>query len=245
MTDKKNKGIIFILKSIWKGVKEKLGNLKIGRFFRLSKRFYLGIVILIVLAVGAVFIWQGWFQEEPLIEIEEVRIEESDDAEESTEQKTKGDTELFEEEKIAEVIIQDDRTEDYESHVRELLSPVEGFDVDISFGWHKHPVFKDWRLHEGNTYHVPKGTEVRAAAAGRVRDIRYDSYYGEIVLVEHDKHIDTFYANLDRTDVAVGDYVQAGEVLGRAGTTGIAESSQLYFEVRRGGSSVNPVDYLK
>jgi murein DD-endopeptidase MepM/ murein hydrolase activator NlpD len=45
--------------------------------------------------------------------------------------------------------------------------------------------------------------------------------------------------------VAVGDRVEAGEVVGTVGDTGSLSGPQLYFEIRRGARALDPGDWLK
>ena len=107
--------------------------------------------------------------------------------------------------------------------------------------WNLRPV------HLGVEFVNPRGTPVMAAAAGKVvfagsdREILIGpqkDYYGEVVLLAHEfRSLDnqtlfTLYAHLDKIDVQVGREVQAGDSLGRVGSTGVALGAHLHFEVR-------------
>jgi murein DD-endopeptidase MepM/ murein hydrolase activator NlpD len=50
----------------------------------------------------------------------------------------------------------------------------------------------------------------------------------------------TLYAHLSRIDVASGDRLQGGGRIGLVGSTGYSTGPHLHFEVRRGGTQVNP-----
>lgn len=74
-----------------------------------------------------------------------------------------------------------------------------------------------------------------------------DPLLGATVVLEHDDGYRTTYANLaDKPDVAAGDQVNAGAVIGTVGTTAAAEADtpHLHFAVSRDGKAVNPQEFL-
>ncbi len=90
---------------------------------------------------------------------------------------------------------------------------------------------------------VPLGSPVRATFPGRVAFAdRYGSY-GPIVIVDHGDHYYTVSAGLGRVDVHVGDEVTPGTVLGTVGEDP-GRGPLLYFEVRHGGETQDPVPWL-
>lgn len=100
------------------------------------------------------------------------------------------------------------------------------------------------------TYHmgldIDSGTvPVRAAAAGRVVYVAYQSYgYGNHIIIDHGDGWETLYAHLSRVDVAIGQYVGQGEVIGVTGSTGYSTGVHLHFEIHRYGQYLDPLDYL-
>jgi septal ring factor EnvC (AmiA/AmiB activator) len=97
---------------------------------------------------------------------------------------------------------------------------------------------------KGVVWEAPVGTPVYAVAAGRVRYAGRFRGYGNVVILDHGSDHFTVSAHLDRIDVALGDPVAAGTVIGAVGETGSLEGSQLYFEIRRGGEALDPADWL-
>ena len=101
-------------------------------------------------------------------------------------------------------------------------------------------------VHTGVDIDAPTGTEVMAAAPGKVIWAGYgfslgnedpEDPYGKAVAIKHDfgyqgKQMTTVYAHLDRVDVMVGQEVKMGDVLGIVGTTGATSGPHLHFEVR-------------
>ena len=89
-----------------------------------------------------------------------------------------------------------------------------------------------------------EGAPVRAVHAGTVGFA--DSYpgFGTLVILDHGSNNYSLYGYLGSTSVSKGDRVDNGAELGRVGTAP-AGSPGLYFELRIGGRSVDPVQWLK
>ncbi len=111
--------------------------------------------------------------------------------------------------------------------------------------------FREWRggrRHDGMDIGILRSPTVRAAAPGIVRLAGYmRGYegYGLLVLVQIQSTYEIVYAHLSSVRVAEGDYVSAGDVLGKAGCTGSCSGTHLHFELRRGGVSVDPSPFLR
>jgi len=101
------------------------------------------------------------------------------------------------------------------------------------------------RFHEGVDLIADSGTDVIAAAPGRVTWAGpRDGGWGNLVTVAHGHDVRTMYAHLSTVDVRVGEWVAGGTVLGRVGATGDASGPHLHFEVRVGGAAVDPLRAL-
>ena len=98
---------------------------------------------------------------------------------------------------------------------------------------------------DGINISVPLGTEVHAAEAGTViYSGNGIAGYGNLILIQHADNWVTAYAHLSQMDVDRGATVTRGQVIGEAGNTGAVTAAQLHFELRRGTTPVNPLDYL-
>ena len=113
--------------------------------------------------------------------------------------------------------------------------------VTSSFGWRADPIAGNRRFHRGVDVAAAYGTEVEAAAPGRVEFAGTQRGYGKTIVVEHEDGVRTRYAHLSEIAVARGETVAAGAVVGRVGQSGRATGPHLHFEVQRDGRTVDPM----
>lgn len=98
--------------------------------------------------------------------------------------------------------------------------------------------------HSGTDFAIAEGTPVGAAAAGTVVAAGWGGGYGNLVKVQHDGGVQTWYAHLSAFSVAAGERVQPGQRVGRVGDTGRSFGPHLHFEVRLAGVPVDPATFL-
>lgn len=122
---------------------------------------------------------------------------------------------------------------------KRLVMPLVG---TISSGFGR----RNGRMHEGVDILAPGGTPVRAAGYGVViyagRRMRG---YGNAIVLDHGDDVTTLYGHLRRIRVKSGDAVAPGSVIGTVGETGNATTTHLHFELRLGGTVVDPEKYLE
>jgi murein DD-endopeptidase MepM/ murein hydrolase activator NlpD len=112
--------------------------------------------------------------------------------------------------------------------------------VTSAFGWRRDPTNGAAAFHPGVDIGVAYGQDVRAAASGTVVFAGPRGGYGHMVSVKHPDGRETRYAHLSAELVRVGEAVQAGQVLGRSGSTGRSTGPHLHFEVLVDGHPVDP-----
>lgn len=123
--------------------------------------------------------------------------------------------------------------------------PVRG-DLVGHFGPERHPKYNVVTPNNGVDIATSIGTPVRAVAKGRVDYTSEDfGAYGEMIIVNHGDSFYTLYGHLSDISVSVGQQVTAGQVIARSGDTGSLKGPVLHFEVRRGGTALNPEDWLR
>jgi murein DD-endopeptidase MepM/ murein hydrolase activator NlpD len=112
--------------------------------------------------------------------------------------------------------------------------------VSSAFGWRTDPFTGSARFHKGVDIAVAYGTEVRAAAQGRVTFSGAQNGYGNTVVIDHGGGRQTRYAHLADAAVLEGQLVNEGQVLGRSGSSGRTTGPHLHFEVLLNGKPVDP-----
>ena len=123
--------------------------------------------------------------------------------------------------------------------------PVNGAALTSGYGMRIHPVLGGRRQHKGIDMAEPVGSPVYATADGMVSRADWFSSYGLFISLEHGGNIQTRYGHLSRLNVAAGQAVHKGDLIGYVGTTGRSTGPHLHYEVRIGGVAVNPVPYLQ
>ncbi|MDQ6692076.1 MAG: M23 family metallopeptidase [Candidatus Dormibacteraeota bacterium] len=99
-------------------------------------------------------------------------------------------------------------------------------------------------FHDGLDLADPQGAPVRAAGPGLAYPMPDYQYYGNHVLIQHQGGLATVYGHLLQMNVAWGQAVSAGDIIGWVGSTGNSTGPHLHFEVRFGGVPVDPAPYL-
>jgi septal ring factor EnvC (AmiA/AmiB activator) len=92
---------------------------------------------------------------------------------------------------------------------------------------------------------APAGTEVKAVAEGRVDFSGWLKGYGQIVVINHGSRFFTVSAHLSERGKQQGDLVEQGELIGLLGETGSLTGPNLYFEIRKGDTNLDPLKWLK
>jgi murein DD-endopeptidase MepM/ murein hydrolase activator NlpD len=100
------------------------------------------------------------------------------------------------------------------------------------------------RMHEGIDIAVGTGTPVHAAGAGAVIYAGWMEGYGNLVVIDHGNGLSTAYGHNSALACSVGQTVSAGQVIAYSGSTGHSTGPHVHFEVRVGGSAVDPLGYL-
>ncbi len=68
--------------------------------------------------------------------------------------------------------------------------------------------------------------------------------YGNLVLVRHSNGYVTAYAHASELMVKRGETIKRGQIIAKSGQSGEVGSPQLHFEIRKGSSPVDPLQFL-
>ena len=107
--------------------------------------------------------------------------------------------------------------------------------ISSEYGMRKHPVTGAYKMHQGVDIAAPAGTDVLSTGNGVIAYAGQVSGYGNVLVIQHDKGIQTFYAHLQgfEKDIKVGQNVQKGTRVGFVGSTGVSTGNHLHYEVRQ------------
>ena len=107
-----------------------------------------------------------------------------------------------------------------------------------------HPLHNRPLPHPGVDISAPKGTSIYAAAKGKVIKAGWIVGYGLTIEIDHGFGYVTLYGHASELVASQGEEVQRGDVIARVGSTGIATSPHLHYEVRVQGIAQNPANFI-
>jgi murein DD-endopeptidase MepM/ murein hydrolase activator NlpD len=125
-----------------------------------------------------------------------------------------------------------------------LAHPLTTFDITSGFGRRLDPFLRRPAMHTGVDFRAPTGTAVAATAGGVVTEAGYAGGYGRMVEIDHGNGVRTRYGHLSKILVKIGDHVEAGDFVGRVGSTGRSTGPHLHYEVRIDGKAIDPTAWL-
>lgn len=107
-----------------------------------------------------------------------------------------------------------------------------------------HPIHNRPLPHPGVDISAPKGTSIYAAAKGQVIRAGWVVGYGLTIEIDHGFGYVTLYGHASELVASQNEEVQRGDVIARVGSTGIATSPHLHYEVRVQGIAQNPANFI-
>lgn len=97
------------------------------------------------------------------------------------------------------------------------------------------------RQHQGVDLPLRTGDPIYATFCGRVRISQSTrGGYGNLVIIRHDNGLETYYGHLSERLVEPGQWVEAGQIIGKGGSTGRSTGPHLHYETRYYGQSFDP-----
>jgi murein DD-endopeptidase MepM/ murein hydrolase activator NlpD len=124
-----------------------------------------------------------------------------------------------------------------------LCWPVHGR-ISSPYGWREHPIYKRRQFHGGIDIAVPIGTNIQAAASGRVIKAENMGGFGLGVVLDHGHGVTTWYGHNSKLLVKVGERVVRGQLIAQSGSTGVSTGPHLDFRIKVNGNTVNPAHWL-
>jgi murein DD-endopeptidase MepM/ murein hydrolase activator NlpD len=121
-----------------------------------------------------------------------------------------------------------------------MIQPVNGH-ITSGYGARRHPILGYVRMHAGIDFGAPWGSPIFAVSDGIVSFAGRHGGHGNYVRLEHGGGIGTGYGHMSRIAVSPGTRVQAGQVIGYVGSTGLSTGPHLHYELYENGRTVNPM----
>ncbi|NJM96879.1 MAG: M23 family metallopeptidase [Phormidesmis sp. RL_2_1] len=107
-------------------------------------------------------------------------------------------------------------------------------DIALSYGWQPHPTRDELVFNSGIAFAITTPTDVLSVEGGTVAFAGSREGYGQMVVINHERGLQTRYINLSDISVTVGQTVTASTKMGRVGGE---TPTFLYFEVRSNSAS--------
>ncbi len=105
--------------------------------------------------------------------------------------------------------------------------------------------FSEKEKHFGVDYAASVGTIIRSPAKGIVRDVLYDEYLGNLILLDHGNGFVTRFGHCNESKVLKGATVSRGDTIATVGNTGKSSSGpHLHYEIIRDGKPEDPRLYI-
>jgi murein hydrolase activator len=125
----------------------------------------------------------------------------------------------------------------------QLPFPVRG-EVEVGFGKVVNPRFNTVTVQKGIDVKAEEGQPVKSVASGKVAFAGWLKGYGNLVIVDHGNLYHSLYAHLANTQVEVGQVIGALALVGQVGDTSSLKGPYLYFEIRKGGTAIDPLPWM-
>lgn len=149
------------------------------------------------------------------------------------------------EEKLAEVMAASGGSVTAIKSTSGLLDrPVKSNRITSPFGHRNNPTGAGTMIHGGTDYGVQCGTEVYAAASGKVTVAGWAGHSGNRVMIDHGDGLETGYSHNTKVLVNVGDEVKRGDLIALSGTTGNSTGCHVHFDVIVDGQFKDPAGWL-
>ena len=122
--------------------------------------------------------------------------------------------------------------------------PTDGGTISSNYGVRTGPIEGGYDWHPGLDIAVDFGAPVYATAAGTIEQAGWNGGYGNCIVIENDDGNVTVYAHQAELAAEVGDYIEAGQLIGYVGSTGDSTGNHLHFEIRKDGKYLDPENFV-
>lgn len=131
-----------------------------------------------------------------------------------------------------------------ESSSRRFGWPVMG-KISSNFGWRRSPFGKRRVFHSGLDIRAPRGKRNCCSRRRQSCTLRLDGGYGKAIVIAHPNGLTTLYGHCGALVARRGAVVRRGQVIALVGSTGRSTGNHLHFEVRKDGTPMSPIRFLR
>ncbi|OED45482.1 hypothetical protein AB836_01125 [Rickettsiales bacterium (ex Bugula neritina AB1)] len=117
--------------------------------------------------------------------------------------------------------------------------------IGSKYGWRLHPVFNEWRMHDGLDIRLPYGENLYSLAPGVVKKVvkSNQSGYGRYIEIEHNSLYSTRYCHLSSIYVKENDKIlSTNQCIGKIGHSGTATAAHLHLVYLYNNKTINPIN---
>jgi len=108
-----------------------------------------------------------------------------------------------------------------------------------------HPVYGTPRMHYGQDFSVPYGTDVYATGDGTVSESGWNTGgFGNYIVIDHGYGLQSTYGHLSEIKVSKGMNIKRGDLLGLSGNSGTSSGPHLHYQIAQSGQHKNPVNFF-
>ncbi len=117
--------------------------------------------------------------------------------------------------------------------------------INNEFGFRRNPFGgRSYEFHAGMDIDGESGDIVVAPANGIVINAGWTGGYGNMIEIDHGNGLTTRYGHLSKIEVADGDLITRGQLIGLIGSTGRSTGPHLHYELRVNDKQINPRRFL-
>jgi len=123
------------------------------------------------------------------------------------------------------------------------LMPVRG-NFTSFYGIRKNPFSGKYQMHRGIDIAADEGTNIIAAADGKVLKTGWNKEFGNVVIIQHGSGIISIYGHCESVCVKQYGLVKKGTIIAKVGSTGASTGPHCHYELRYNGIAINPRFFL-